>query len=125
MDAKTIYGPFVPQFKYNRDGQWIEDATGNRLLDLRGWGFLTGQGSAALNMSEDEAAQIQDRIGEHVTGLMNRNADTVRQAVDNEILATSNDIDAYLQSDVPLECYQQDIDVKLNQMRAKVRELLS
>lgn len=69
------YTPWKPPFVYNRDGQWIEDVEGNRMLDMRGWGYLTGKGSQALGLGEDEAAKIQDTIGAHVTGLLN--ADSV------------------------------------------------
>lgn len=31
-----------------------------RILDMRAWGFLTGQGHCALRLSEEEAEKIQD-----------------------------------------------------------------
>ena len=69
----ACYAPWTPPFLYNRAGQWIEDIRGRRILDMRGWGFLTGRGGG-LAMDEDEAAKIQDTIGEHVAVLMNRDA---------------------------------------------------
>lgn len=66
------YAPWKPPFRYNVEGQWIEDTQGQRLLDVRGWGFLTGKG--ACNLDEDDAAKIQDAIGVHVTELMNADA---------------------------------------------------
>jgi len=51
--------------------QWIEDSEGNRILDMRGWGFLTGRTSFSRNMDETEAAKIQDSIGRRVATLMN------------------------------------------------------
>lgn len=66
------YQPWVPPFRYHEGGQWIEDSKGQRLLDLRGWGFLTGKN--ALAMEENAAAQLQDKVGRHVTELLN--ADT-------------------------------------------------
>ena len=73
-DNKSPYEPWKPPFRYSADGQWIEDSNGQRMLDMRGWGFLTGKGSEALGIDEDEAARIQDRIGAHVTGLLNADA---------------------------------------------------
>lgn len=64
------YAPWTPPFSYNRDGQWIEDSRGNRLMDVRGWGFLTGRGNG-LAMDEEAAAKIQDAMGERVTTLIN------------------------------------------------------
>ena len=53
------------------DGQWIEDSKGQRMLDMRGWGYLTGKGSEALGMDEDAAAKIQDDIGKRTAELLN------------------------------------------------------
>lgn len=72
-DPLTGYAPWTPPFLYNRGGQWIEDIRGHQILDMRGWGFLTGCGGG-LGMDENEAAKIQDTIGEHVAVLMNRDA---------------------------------------------------
>lgn len=69
--SNNPYAPWVPPFKYNSEGQWIEDAAGNRMLDMRGWGFLTGKGSQALGMDEDKAAALQDRVGTRVAVLLN------------------------------------------------------
>ena len=66
------YAPFKPPFRYNADGVWIEDSAGERLLDMRGWGFLTGGGSAACGLEEQVAADIQDQIGKHVAELMSK-----------------------------------------------------
>lgn len=67
----TPYNPWQPPFHYNMAGQWIEDSKGQRMLDIRGWGFLTGKGSEALGMDEDAAAKIQDDIGKRVVELLN------------------------------------------------------
>ncbi len=48
------------------------DDNGNKLFDIRGWGYLTGKGSEALGMDEDKAAEIQDNIGKHIVELMNK-----------------------------------------------------
>lgn len=69
--AATCYAPWQPPFRYNMDGQWIEDSKGQRMLDMRGWGYLTGEGSEALGMDEDAAAKIQDKIGRRTAELLN------------------------------------------------------
>lgn len=65
------YAPWQPPFRYNMDGQWIEDSKGERMLDMRGWGYLTGKGLEALGMDEDAAAKIQDSIGKRTADLLN------------------------------------------------------
>ena len=75
--ASPPYSPWVPPFSYNYEGQWIEDSQGQRLMDVRGWGLLTGKGS--LGMMEETAARIQDAIGLRVTGLMNVDAKAHKQ----------------------------------------------
>ena len=57
-------------FLYEPRGQWITDSDHNRVLDIRGWGFLTGSGK--VGMSLEEGAEAQDAIGEHVTELLNK-----------------------------------------------------
>lgn len=44
--------------------------------------------------------------------------------VAKEITDTQNDIDAYLASDVPIECYRKDIDEKLNVMKKEIVKLI-
>lgn len=58
-------------FRYESEGTMIVDRKGNRILDVRGWGYLTGSGATALDMSEDRAAEIQDIIGEAVADFLN------------------------------------------------------
>jgi hypothetical protein len=71
LAAASGYAPWQPPFRYNMDGQWIEDSKGQRMLDIRGWGYLTGKGSEALGMDEDAAAKIQDAIGKRTADLLN------------------------------------------------------
>jgi hypothetical protein len=68
------YAPWQPPFRYNIDGQLIEDSKGQRMLDLRGWGYLTGKGLEALNMDEDAAAKIQDDIGKRIAEILTADA---------------------------------------------------
>lgn len=66
------FHPWIPPFRYEPNAQIIQDAQNNRLLDIRGWGYLTGSGQAlATPHSFDEAAKIQDRIGELVATRLN------------------------------------------------------
>ena len=52
------------------------------------------------------------------------NIATIAKAIDIEVRDTANDIDAYLASDVPLECYRQDIDLKLRAMRERLKSII-
>lgn len=47
-------------------------------------------------------------------------AQALAQKVSLEVRDTANDIDAYLASDVPIECYRKDIDAKLMQMKVNI-----
>jgi hypothetical protein len=67
--VKEIYTPFKPPFKYDANGIFILDSDGNCILDIRGWGFLTG--ANGMDYGSEQAAIIQDRIGERVAQLMN------------------------------------------------------
>ena len=66
----------LPNIKWGRtpwtldeNGLTIYDADQNRLLDIRGWGALTGGGGLALNHDVAEAAQIQ--LAKHIIELVN------------------------------------------------------
>lgn len=67
---ENLYHPFIPPFKYDRDTSKIFDSNNNLILDIRGWGYLTGRGALAL--SEEEAIKIQDRIGAEIVRAMNK-----------------------------------------------------
>ena len=56
-------------------------------------------------------------LSDYVNNLM-------KTKIDNIIGETMDDINAYLESDVPLECYQKDIDRKLQGMREEVAGLI-
>lgn len=62
------YHPFRPPFRYEDVGQKVFDADNNTVLDVRGWGYLKG----ALNLLDDEAAKLQDRVGLWVVEAMNK-----------------------------------------------------
>lgn len=65
------YSPWVPPFTYDPQGTFIADSRGRQILDIRGWGFLTGKGHEALGLHPAKATVIQDEIGEYVTKLLN------------------------------------------------------
>ena len=66
-----IYEPFVRPFTYDEDGIFILDANGNKVIDIRGWGYLTGKGSGALGWGDEKAIEVQDAIGKRIVTLMN------------------------------------------------------
>ena len=66
------YAPFKPPFKYDADGQCIFDSAGNMIVDVRGWGFLTGKGAKAYK--QEKAMKIQDGIGRRIAQIMNEDA---------------------------------------------------
>ena len=70
---KHFKGPFV----YDNDLQLIrcesEEAGGSNVLEMRGWGFLTGKGGG-LGLDPDDAAEIQDELGELLVEFMNAKA---------------------------------------------------
>ena len=70
--AMACYAPFKPPFKYDGMGQCVFDNDGQLILDMRGWGFLTGTGG--LGYDAEKAASIQDKIGERITQIMNEDA---------------------------------------------------
>jgi len=47
-------------------GIWAPSARGGetKILDVRGWGYLTGLGHGALGLPEDQAIAIQEANGE-------------------------------------------------------------
>jgi len=67
------YAPFKPPFKYDADGQCIFDSIGNMIVDVRGWGFLTGKGGGK-GYKREKAANIQDGIGRRIAQIMNEDA---------------------------------------------------
>lgn len=61
------HGPF----QYEREGAIVIDTRGNRIVDIPGFGLLTGSGSQAHGLPEEEAEQIQDEIGEMIARFLN------------------------------------------------------
>ena len=59
--------------RYDAQGQSIHDADGNRLLDIRGWGWIQSR----LDAPED----AQDAFGRQVCDLLNRQAESEQAPV--------------------------------------------
>lgn len=68
---------FKAPFRYDSDASCIFEAGGNMMVDVRAWGYLTGRGSGAHGLSDEEAIKIQDAIGHHLVGLLNTTWDEV------------------------------------------------
>jgi hypothetical protein len=84
----TFHGPYFPDlelaklleepsrywgapFRYEPEGTMIVDANGDRILDVRGWGHLTGKGAHGL--PDSDAERIQDALGNAVAKILNAN----------------------------------------------------
>ena len=59
---------FEPPFYYSCGAIWGSGDGAEKLLDVRGWGHLTGSGAHGLKA--DVAGKIQDEIGEYVAALL-------------------------------------------------------
>ncbi len=59
---------------WKMDHGFILDADGHKVLDVRGYGRLTGKGSGALGLSDETASLLQDELGQHVIDLINKQA---------------------------------------------------
>lgn len=64
LPAKYWQAPF----RYDSEGAVIWDDRGERVLDVRGWGFLTGKG--ALGLDEGTASEAQDVLGIGIANLL-------------------------------------------------------
>jgi hypothetical protein len=60
---------FKPPFRHDCGMIWDSGPGAGRIMDIRGWGHLTGTG--ACNLPADKAAAIQEQIGESVAALLN------------------------------------------------------
>ena len=58
-----------PPFRYEPEGTCIFDADGSKILDVRGWGHLTG--ACAWRMPVAEAERIHDQLGRHLALVLN------------------------------------------------------
>ena len=70
---------FTPPFRYVEEGDIIVDAQNVRVLDIRGWGHLTGQSS--LGMDHAAAIEATKEFGRFCVESMNR------QSVEDEAVS--------------------------------------
>lgn len=61
---------FHPPFSYDEFGSAIVDRDGHKMLDVRGWGYLTGRGGGRA-LHDATAEKIQDAIGRKTAELLN------------------------------------------------------
>lgn len=75
MTLKEIVGTIIRgeqalKFPLNRNfGQWISDANGNHIIDMRGWGYLQYHSDGP-----EAAAKLQDHITDWVVKTLNEEA---------------------------------------------------
>lgn len=66
---------YTGPFSFNADSGkvWMPSRKGGQTfcLDIRGWGYLTGGGSGALGLSQQEAVAAQHAFGEWLVRAMN------------------------------------------------------
>ena len=60
--------PYEPPFRLDPNVGWIFDTNGMHVLDVRGWGALTGN---PHRIPEDKACDVQDAFGEKVCRVLN------------------------------------------------------
>ena len=70
-EAVKVNEVYKKPFRYEPEGQVVFDSTDQLVLDVRGWGRLTGRGHGALGLPEKEAMELQDAFGRHVANLLN------------------------------------------------------
>lgn len=72
FDSYAPYLPWSPPFHH--ECGCIFDSQQRKVLDVRGWGFLTGQGIGGKGLDHDVAAKVQDDLGKRIAALMNRDS---------------------------------------------------
>lgn len=55
-------------WSYDENGGFIIDKHGNKVCDIRGFGYLTG----GLKLSEEEAVETQNAMGKRIVERLNR-----------------------------------------------------
>lgn len=60
--------------RYDDQGAHIVDRDGSIVMDVRGWGQLTGRGTTALKLSDDVARSVQDVSMKHTVETLNKAA---------------------------------------------------
>lgn len=73
-DSGYDFAPWKPPFYYDDQGSMICDSEDHMIIDIRGWGFLTGRGYAARGLRDEVAEGIQNRLGDFLTKLLNEHS---------------------------------------------------
>lgn len=71
-------------WKLDEEGLFITDADGRKLLDIRGWGHLTGK--AALALPDNEASDHQKELGEFIVHLVNTPIPDFKKVMDRKVV---------------------------------------
>jgi len=72
MDWKKKYRLAFPgPYTYDTHGCFIRDANNTKILDLKGWGRLTGLGEGGLAMTPENAMELQDEFGAFLSEMLN------------------------------------------------------
>lgn len=82
-------------FEVDRAGYvWGNSAKGGKtvIANVRGWGYLTGHGSGALGMKEDDAIAEQERWGEMFVAALNAFAAQSTVTTEEERLRAAEDL---------------------------------
>jgi hypothetical protein len=79
--------PYEAPFTYESGIAQIRDKNFMHVLDIRGHGHLTSPNF--FNLSEEEAAKVQDELGERIANLLNMHADLKKDvdALDDSLFA--------------------------------------
>jgi hypothetical protein len=71
MSELKLHGPYTTDdfgvYVYGTD----KDGDANIVIDIRGWGYLTGKGSGALALPDAEAIAEQQAFARHVVAALN------------------------------------------------------
>jgi hypothetical protein len=82
LPAPICWSPFTPPFRFDPTGTMIFDSENRVVLEVRGWGYLTGSGG--LGLTDLEADKIEIEFGKRVAAAMNHFSNVkVRDAAKN------------------------------------------
>lgn len=71
-------------WKLDEFGLFIMDAGNRKVVDIRGWGHLTGKG--ALGLSYDQATEHQKELGKFIVQLVNTPIPDFKKVVDRKVV---------------------------------------
>lgn len=72
MSERKLHGPYsTDDFGCYVYGTSDKDGGATIVIDIRGWGYLTGHGSGALGLSEADGIAEQRAFARHVVAALN------------------------------------------------------